>query len=66
MNDFPPFKSVVILAVLMWAGCKFILWPAWDRQIDDLFAQQEAHRIAQCKAGIVTDDGDCHPLRSRK
>ena len=65
-TDHPPLKYVVLFALVIAAICKLWIFPAWDAQMQQMFDQQEAYRVAQCKAGVMTEDGDCHPLRNRK
>lgn len=59
-----PFRYIVLSAIILLAVIRFIVFPHWDKQMKELFAQQEAHARFECGSGVITTDGNCHPLRS--
>ena len=62
-GDRLPFKYVILLCAAAFAIMKLWVIPAWDRQMNDLYNQQNALEAACVKAGgIVTEDG-CRGLR---
>jgi hypothetical protein len=64
-HDHPPLRYVVLFALVIAAICKLWIFPAWDRQVDDLYQQQRAMEQACERAGgVVTEDG-CRGLKHK-
>jgi uncharacterized ion transporter superfamily protein YfcC len=64
-DSHPPLRYVVLFVLVIAAICKLWIFPAWDRQVDDLYQQQRAMEQACERAGgVVTEDG-CRGLRHK-
>ena len=64
-DSHPPLRYVVLCLVAIAVVIRFWVMPAWDRQIHDLFEQQEAiQRACEKAGGIFTEDG-CRGLRHK-